>query len=287
MDPSSIASDLNKLEKSWSGLDWWLDSWTLLVVVGVAVELAVIITEYAHGWLDFKRGTIHSPEKPSILLFGLGFLGAALVAIGVAGEFQIHVKAGKIETDMRDKTRQLVAIADDDAANAKRDTAQLQLRATELEEQILEQGPRDLLLYGKRADMFVGALREFKEQKVEIRRCQFNGNEVLDTAKRLVSIFKLAKWRVSPRSPDWGESNCVLPPNPSTPTGLWIGSPSTTPTPATRQRIGKLLEFLKKIPLAAIPHFVRPDTVRGENGQSIPERYDDPDSIVVVVLSAR
>jgi hypothetical protein len=125
MDASSLAKDLDNLEKSWSSLDSWLNFWTILVVVGVAVELLVIITEYAHDWQDFRRGTIHSPGRPSILVFGFGFLGAALVAIGVAGEFRIHVKAGKIESDMRSKSRELVGIAQHDAAGANREAGQL------------------------------------------------------------------------------------------------------------------------------------------------------------------
>jgi len=82
MDASSLARDLDNLEKSWSSLDWWLNFWTIIVVVGVAVELLVIITEYAHALRDFKRGIIHSPDKPSILIFSIGFLGAALTACG-------------------------------------------------------------------------------------------------------------------------------------------------------------------------------------------------------------
>lgn len=118
MNTSLLAGALDDLERSWSSLDWLLNFWTVLVVVGVAVELVVLITEYFHDWRDFKRGTIHPPDKPNIFILGFGFLGAALVAIGVAGEFQIHVKAGKIESDMRDKTRQLVSIADGNAADA-------------------------------------------------------------------------------------------------------------------------------------------------------------------------
>ena len=115
MDASVLARTLENLEKSWSSLDWWLNFWTILVVVGVAVELGVLVTEYVHDWRDFKRGTIHSPEKPSLLIFVLGLLGAGLVAIGVAGEFQVHVKAGKIESDMRSRSRELVALANKDA----------------------------------------------------------------------------------------------------------------------------------------------------------------------------
>ena len=75
------------------------------------MELVVVITEYAHDWSDFKRATIHSPDKPSIIIFGLGFLGAALVATGVAGEFRIHVRAGRIESDMRTTTETFVALS--------------------------------------------------------------------------------------------------------------------------------------------------------------------------------
>jgi len=32
-------------------------------------------------------------------------------------------------------------------------------------------------------------------------------------------------------------------------------------------------------------HAIRPDTSRAESGKTIEERYEDPDSIVVVVLS--
>jgi len=131
MDASSLARDLDNLEKSWSSLDWWLNAWSILVVLGVAVELLVIITEYALDWRDFKRGTIHTPDKPSILIFGLGFLGAALVAVGVAGEFRIHVKGGKIEGEMRDKTRQLVAIAEGEASKANQRAAKANERAAD------------------------------------------------------------------------------------------------------------------------------------------------------------
>jgi len=116
MDASALASALDNLEKSWLSLDWWLNFWTILVVVGVAVELAVLIAEYMHDWREFRRGTIHSPNKPSLIVFGLGFLGAGLVATGVAGELRIHIEAGKIETDIRDTTRKLVALVDKETA---------------------------------------------------------------------------------------------------------------------------------------------------------------------------
>lgn len=122
MDVSTLHTALGELEASWASLDWWLNFWTVLVVVGVALELLVLVTEYLHGWRDFERGTIHSPERPSIVIFGIGFLGAALVALGVAGEFRVHVKAGKIEVDMRNNNENLV-VALNRASTASLDKA--------------------------------------------------------------------------------------------------------------------------------------------------------------------
>ena len=105
MDASALVSALDNLEKSWESLDSWLNFWTFLVVAGVAVELAVLIVEYIHDRREFRRSVIHAPEKPSLVVYGLGFIGAALVAIGVAGEFRVHFTAGRIESEMREDTR--------------------------------------------------------------------------------------------------------------------------------------------------------------------------------------
>ena len=175
---------------------------------------------------------------------------------------------------------QIIATLDNEAALANKRTAELQLKATELEEGLLQQGPRDLLLYGKRSNTLVDALRRFKGQKVQIRRCVFPDVEVLDTAKRLMALFEAAGWIVSPGSPDWGESNCLMPD--PTVSGIWIGTPSTIPNKETLGRATQLLGFLGNIPLAATAHSVLPSAGSAKQSE---QRYDDPDSIVVVVLA--
>ena len=170
MDASALARELDNLGKSWSSLEWWLDFWTVLVVVGVVVELFVIIVEYIHDWRDFKRGTIHSPEKPTLLIFGLGFLGAVLVAIGVAGEFQIHTKAGKIETDMRDTTRKLVSIVEGEAGKANERARKAKERAQKLENENLKLrerlAPRHLT--PKQQRLVASKLRQFSGQRINM-----------------------------------------------------------------------------------------------------------------------
>jgi hypothetical protein len=129
MDVLALSNALNNLDQSWSALDWWSNFWTFLVVLGVLVELLVLSREYWDDLFDFWTGIIVPPHKPSTSLFLLGLLGAGLVAIGVAGEFWIHIKAGKVETEMRDLTKKLVAAASDRASNAEGSASEAILEA--------------------------------------------------------------------------------------------------------------------------------------------------------------
>jgi len=193
-----------------------------------------------------------------------------LVAVGVVGEGISEALVSRADGNIQ-------------AFNAKR-MADTEREAGTAITQVLEEGPRDLMLSGIRADVLVDDLRQYEGQKIQIRRCSFDNQEVLDAANRLVALFQTAKWAVSPNSPDWGESNCLVPPNSSTESGMWVGTPSATPTSIARERAAKLVEILKKVPLVAKLHLVRPDTGRAESGKNIQGRYDDPDSLVLVVL---
>jgi hypothetical protein len=286
MDESALLNQLKTLESGWGSLDHWLNFWVALVVIGVAMEVVVIVIEYRHELHAFNRGIILPQDRPSRWLFGFGLLGAGLVAIGVAGEFWIHIKAGKLESEMREANRQLVALVNRRAADAAERAAELELQAATLEEQILESGPRNLLPYGQREEKSTNSIRQFKGQKVQVRRCVFGNNEVRDTAERLTALFKNAEWIVSPNSPDWGESNCLLVgPNDPTPSGIWVGTQNSRPTPRTRERAKELVRLLNQVPLAATLHLVLMETARAsESRGSIQGRYGDPDSIVVTVL---
>jgi hypothetical protein len=196
MDASSLARDLDNLEKSWASLDWWLNAWTILVVVGVAVELLVIITEYAHDWRDFRRGTIHTPDKPSILIFGLGFLGAAMVPVGVAGEFQIHVKAGKIESDMRSKSRELVGMADGKAADAEQKAGESNERASKANERAAQAQAQAARLT-KEAEKLKKDAEDERLARVKIEETiawRAPKSELIDTLSSSLQQFSGQRW---------------------------------------------------------------------------------------------
>lgn len=123
-------------------------------------------------------------------MFMLELLGTGLIAIGVAGEFGIHIKAGKIETDMRDTTRQLVAIVEKEAGDANRETARLTFENLKLEAQIQ---PRSLSLEQQLA---IGTtLLPFKGRKVVV---SWSDPESYNFAAQIISALKFGKLDIGP-----------------------------------------------------------------------------------------
>ena len=55
-DESALRSALASLDDSSSSLHWWLGFWTLLVAVGVVLEVVFVVWEYCDELHDFKRG---------------------------------------------------------------------------------------------------------------------------------------------------------------------------------------------------------------------------------------
>jgi len=114
MDASALEKALSDLEKTWTCLDHWLTFWIALVVIGLAVEVCVIFKEHSEARAAYQRATIRTPERPSGLMLFLHLLGTGLIVVGVAGEFGVHIRAGKVESDMRDGTLKLVAVLNQD-----------------------------------------------------------------------------------------------------------------------------------------------------------------------------
>jgi len=114
--------------------DRWLNCWTIMVVIGVALELLVIAHDYQSDLGEFKRGIVRPPDRPSKrrLLFEL--LGAGLVVVGVLGEFFVTRAIGENEAAMRVISREQVSIADAKLAEVQQENTRLR-RAV---------GPREL-----------------------------------------------------------------------------------------------------------------------------------------------
>lgn len=272
---------ISSLPKLYIFVDVRMNPWELFEYVGETLVFIGVVGEVFAEWDGHERNTIANVSS-IVLIIGLALSLAAL--IGTNKHFNGTI--ANLNSQAAESNKE-AGKANERADKAGLEAAQLRVKAEELEEKILEQGPRDLLLYGKREEDFMNAIRQFKRQKIQIRRCVFGNNEVRDTAERLTVLFKNAGWMVSPNSPDWGESNCMLVgPNEPTPSGIWVGTPSPRSTPRTRERGKVLVRILGQVPLAATLHVVRIETARAsESRESIQGQYGDPDSLVVTVLA--
>lgn len=134
MDESALKTLLDSLENSRSSLDSRLDIWTFLVVLGVIIEVVFVVWEYVEKLRDFKRGEVHPPEKPSKVRFVLELIGAAFVAIGVAGELYVDAQIGTVETEIRsanDRRASLLSKEAGDAKNSALEAASAAFRAND------------------------------------------------------------------------------------------------------------------------------------------------------------
>jgi len=129
MDSSKLLAELAKRYADlghWVEIDGrWLNGWTIAVVVGVVIELWIISSEYISELRDFRRGTIRSPERPRKVKFAVELLSAALVIIGIVGEFCITRSTGEKETEMRAISGKQLSIAESEASKANLQAAQL------------------------------------------------------------------------------------------------------------------------------------------------------------------
>lgn len=190
-DESALRSALASLDDYSSSLYWWLGFWTFIVALGVVLEVVYVVGEYLEELHDFKRGTIHPPERPSTTLFVLGLLGAGLVAAGVSGELWKESQIAKLETCIRKGNDALflmlsneagdaataAEVAHDEADAVKEEADAIGKRLeiarnglSDLEQKVRVQGPRDLSLQAGK-DIFVQALKPFAGQKIRIMHC--------------------------------------------------------------------------------------------------------------------
>ena len=195
MDPLALAIALSnrlaELERWSSVLDSWLNRWTTMVVVGVVLEVAFVIWEYRLELHEFRRGTIRSPEKPRLRKYIIEVLGAGLVAMGVAGELVVHTRSGRIDTEMRDITRQQVSIANGIAADANKEAGDARKEAGKARERAaiaeLELARLTTPRYLRDEAKAIAALKPFAGQEYDFKSVYQNE----DSIKLLYQINKV------------------------------------------------------------------------------------------------
>jgi hypothetical protein len=121
MDASTLEREIRSLDIRSESLEGWLTFWIILVVIGLVIEVFVVLKDHLHISVATDRRSLGE-------LF-LVLCGPLLITIGVAGELGIHVKAGKVNTDLRTANKKLVGLFSKDAGDARREAGNANERA--------------------------------------------------------------------------------------------------------------------------------------------------------------
>jgi vacuolar-type H+-ATPase subunit H len=170
-----------------ASLSAWLDFWTYLIVVGVALEIIDWVWEYASNLKDFWRGVIHTPEEPSFVKFSIGLMAIALVVTGVAGEWYLQVRIGEAES----KIEQIADSLEESTSSKLRDTVRdvgdtktaAKQSAVAAEQASVQAGiaRRRAEAIGKQATQLASDLRKTAEAQEKAAAAQLELNKYLET----------------------------------------------------------------------------------------------------------
>lgn len=203
----------------------------------------------------------------------------ALTVFTGAGALITGDKLGKrLEKQLQDFQLKLTA--------AQTELSQQQAKTLELQKELIAQGPRVNLLYGKTAETVILELKPFSGQRVEIRYSQVSFNQYhIDTdtmgvAMRLQSLLTQAGWDVAP---------ALLIDN-SNGAAIWVAIGSKA-SKLTTKAANSLLDALRGVPLKVNDKPEISDAPRPPQPQIFSQGKEvklpplTPETIVVTVLA--
>jgi hypothetical protein len=276
-----------------------LGFWTLLVALGVILEVVYVVGEYLEELHDFRRGIIHPPERPNTTLFVLGLLGAGLVAAGVSGELWKESQIAKLETCIRKGNDALFLILSKEAGDAATSATIARREADAVARLAAAQGPRAKLLNNVAREL-AGKLAPFAGQRVGLFVCGRQGTqdqEMLDTwgaianilGPDVVSGMTGAKWKESPTNLNFADG-CGAARGLGQGVGVLVSKRASRRTMEAANALGHgLAEALpptpNKMPSLIDPDFAKLMVYRGLEDKNAPwvSVGLDPDLIAVLI----
>ena len=122
---SALEREITALESQSSGLEPWLGRFTLLVAIGVALEIFVVIHDHGKEINEWRVSEL-IPKGPSLIKLGIEIASIILVIAGVMGEFGVGLSISSINgqlraksAELRSKSDQLLALVTQQAGEAK------------------------------------------------------------------------------------------------------------------------------------------------------------------------
>jgi len=206
---SALKSSISALESSLRGTEgssgrWETFGWLCAVAVGVGIagEIAVIVSEYLEDLEDWRRGIIRVPDKPPAWRFWFDIAATLLVLGGVFGEAGAAAKIASINSDLRSRTTefraksdQLLAVITEEAGDAVQSAKTAHDEASAVKGIAAEArvDAKDALAKGK------AALRSLSQAESDAAKAQAAASGALsaanDAKQEALRIKKEMAWR--------------------------------------------------------------------------------------------
>lgn len=139
-DVDALVRLLSNLGNSRSGLEFTFGLFTLLVVIGVAIDVFIVVfeflknrSEYREALESWEGGKIPSPHRPRVKDVLIGLLGAVLVTVGVAGEFWYEERIGNADTCIQEADNARAGLLEKEAGTAASSSERAQRSADKAE----------------------------------------------------------------------------------------------------------------------------------------------------------
>lgn len=125
MDASALDKAISALQNQISGIEHGVDKlekflWiaSVVVAIGVAMELYSLLHEYRADRAAWARGIIAVPGKPSRVVLLIDIIAVLLVVAGVVGELAVGILSANKNEQLRGKNRELIRLVEQKATDA-------------------------------------------------------------------------------------------------------------------------------------------------------------------------
>jgi hypothetical protein len=108
---SALESEIAALDKSSGSPEYWLAGFTLLVAIGVAIEIVVLHLDHKKEMGDWHVCEL-IPAKPTLVKVGWEIASIILVTVGVVGELGTGLWISHLDSELRSKSAELQSDSD-------------------------------------------------------------------------------------------------------------------------------------------------------------------------------
>jgi hypothetical protein len=191
---SALEREIATLDKSSGSWEWPLAGCTLVVAIGVAMEIFVVQRDHKEEMEEWHVCEL-VPKRPSLTKVCLEIASVVLVTAGILGELGIGLWISHINGDLRSKNSQLRTNSDQLVALLTKETQDEISARVKLQARVAWRR-----LSKEQQSVLTDHLKQFSGMRVGVS--YLGGNpEASDFAKDIAAALQAAQWNIYPLEP--------------------------------------------------------------------------------------